>query len=213
MLHSLVISDKNSRSVEVWNSAPTPQQQHWLNPKLGAEWVLASSDHASLQKVLSAASSKSCPDPVIYVWPFLAHGQRQSHRSGSHAFSRRHGKKLSSAGVRGVQTQRQKQAGPRARDSLQLSRGGRQQPHRCEQLGSPRSWKEARRSPSAGVRRTPLGWLETTNPKSSTIVSSWWRPSLEESKGDCLLSSSNIKAPGETTLKHNDHEDNHDTVP
>lgn len=45
------------------------------------------------------------------------------------------------------------------------------------------------------------------------IFPSWWRPSLEESKSDCLLSSSNIKAPREITLKHNDHEDDHNTVP
>lgn len=43
--------------------------------------------------------------------------------------------------------------------------GGRQQPHCCEQLASAQPEGSQAQSLS-GVWRTPLGWLETTNPKS-----------------------------------------------
>ena len=189
--------------MEVRNTAPTQQQQRWLNPKLGAECILASSDHASICRKCSVRLHTS-PSLMqrFTCGPFWLMGRDKATGLEVMPFREGMGRNypVSVCSVYRC-TDKNRRWTPRKGTHCSLAKVASVQPEGSQAQSLSRGLKD-----TTGLAR---------NHKSQVlaIYPSWWRPSLEESKSDCLLSSSNIKAPREITLKHNDHEDDHNTVP
>ena len=147
--------------MEVRNTAPTQQQQRWLNPKLGAECILASSDHASICRKCSVQLHTS---PTLMqrftCGPFWIMGRDKATGLEVMPFREGMGRNypVSVCSVyRCTDKNRQKQTlDPTQGDSLQLSKGGlraaRRKPGTVPQQGSEGhhwvGWKPQIPSPS-----------------------------------------------------------------